>query len=494
MLRAPVIALATLQVLLSGSAATPDAAPTLHLEPYTAELGDGSQLAAERGTLVVPADRGRHDGHTVELYFVRIRGVAGAGATPSLYLAGGPGENATGLLRTPWAGQVVAAYRRVGDLILLDQRGTGRSTPVPSCALQQPLPPFAFVDGAAMLAATRQAVARCAAEWAARGVDLYAFNSRDAADDIDDLRAALGADKVNLVGFSSGTHLALATLRRHGDHLSRVALIGTEGPASTYKLPSTFDRQLQKLSLLAAADPAVNRDVPDMMALLRRVLDQLARQPVKVTVHDRTGDKDVTVEVGRYGLLRILRWDVGDGHDFIAFPALLHGIANGDPSLLARYVEKRWNQLGRGIALMPIATDCASGVSALRLARIRAEEPASTFGEVTNDPFPAICEAVGNPDLGDDFRSPIVSSVPTLLVSGTLDSNTPPYQAEEVRWGLTAATHLTVDNAGHEDTLPMPEVQRAIFDFLAGQDVSGRHLALPVPRFLSLAAARSFHP
>ena len=283
-------------------------------------------------------------------------------------------------------------------------------------------------------------------------------------------------------------------MRRHPESLGRVVLVGTEGPSHTWKLPSTLDLQLRKISRLAAQDPAIAAQVPDMMALLRQVLAQLEREPVTVTVRDRANDRDVAVLVGRWGLLRILRSDVGDGHDFIAFPAMLHGIAHGDTALLARYVEKRWNGASAGVSLMPIATDCASGASPLRRQRIDAEEPGSVFGAVTNYPFPEICSALGDPDLGELHRSPVESDVPTLLVSGTLDSNTPPFQAEEVRWGLTRATHLVVENAGHEDTLPHPEVQRAILEFLAGGDVAGRHPTLPRPRFLSLEAARGFRP
>jgi hypothetical protein len=53
---------------------------------------------------------------------------------------------------------------------------------------------------------------------------------------------------------------------------------------------------------------------------------------------------------------------------------------------------------------------------------------------------------------------------------------------------------LIVEHAGHEDTQPHPEVQRAVFEFLAGKDVSDRHIALPPPKFLSLEAAKTFRP
>jgi pimeloyl-ACP methyl ester carboxylesterase len=468
--------------------------PALRLEPYAIELPGGGKVDGEQGTLVVPARRARPDGRSFELHVVRIPGTAGDGGVPTLFLAGGPGENATGMLRHPQATAVVAAFRSVGDLVLLDQRGTGRSRPQPTCAPREALPDFAFVDGAAMLARTHQAVALCAAEWRAKGVDAADFDSREAADDVDDLRRALGHDRVNLVGFSYGTHLALTLMQRHPEGLGRVVLIGTEGLDHTWKLPSTYDQQLRKLSLLAAADPAIGAQVPDMLALLRQVLAQLEREPVTVTVRDRAGERDVRVPVGRWGLLRILRWDVGDGNDFVALPAMLHAIAHGDTALLARYVEKRWNQLGRGTALMPVATDCASGASPQRRGRIAAESPGSVFGAVTNYPFPEVCAALGDPDLGVEHRAPLVATIPTLLVSGTLDSNTPPFQAEEVRWGLTSATHLVVENAGHEDTLAHPEVQRALFAFLAGQDVAERRITLPRPRFLSLAAAKDFRP
>ena len=106
-----------------------------------------------------------------------------------------------------------------------------------------------------------------------------------------------------------------------------------------------------------------------------------------------------------------------------------------------------------------------------------------------NFPFPEICQAIGVRDLGAGFRAPIRSDVPTLFISGTLDNNTPPFQAEEMKWGFTRATHLIVENAGHEDTMPNREVQKAMVDFLRGQDVSGRRIALPERKFLTTEQA-----
>ena len=70
--------------------------------------------------------------------------------------------------------------------------------------------------------------------------------------------------------------------------------------------------------------------------------------------------------------------------------------------------------------------------------------------------------------------------IPALFISGSLDSNTPPYQAEQVRWGFPNSVHLIVENAGHESTLPLREVQQAMVDFLKGVDVTARRIVAPM--------------
>ena len=130
--------------------------------------------------------------------------------------------------------------------------------------------------------------------------------------------------------------------------------------------------------------------------------------------------------------------------------------------------------------------DGASGASPGRWERINAEARTALFGNVMNFPYPHIDDVYGTPDLGENFRAPIVSDVRTLFLTGTLDWNTPPYQAEQVRWGFVNARHIIVENAGHEQVLPQPEIQRAIERFLRGEEVRDVHLALPPLRFVPI--------
>ena len=85
--------------------------------------------------------------------------------------------------------------------------------------------------------------------------------------------------------------------------------------------------------------------------------------------------------------------------------------------------------------------------------------------------------------LDEQFRAPLVSDVRTLFLSGSLDWNTPPQQAEEVRWGFSNGTHLVVENAGHEQVLTHPLIQDAMQDFLRGKDVRRVNAAWPAIKF-----------
>jgi pimeloyl-ACP methyl ester carboxylesterase len=425
--------------------------------------------------------RGRPDAGNAEIAFVRLQSDKGKGA-PLVSLAGGPGGSGIGAARGRRSLAMFARVAELGDVILLDARGVGMSSPKPVCTPPQPLEPNArFGELAKLVPRAVAGTKACVEEWRAKGVDVSGFTNAESAADIEDIRKALGVPKVRLFGFSYGTHLALAMLRAFPASVERAVLIGTEGPNHTRKLPSTLDTQLAKLSLLSGTD---------MTALLRRVLEKLEREPMMVTVADRAAKKDVTVPVTADGLRRILIADIGDGNDFPVFPALLQTIDAGDPSILAWFAEKRYNQITGSIDLMVFGLECSSGATELRQRQIEREAQTSPFRNAMNALFPEVCAALPPVDLGDAFRGPLVSSVPVLFVSGTLDSNTPPFQAEELRWGMPNAVNLIVANAGHEDTLGNPEVQAVIGDFLAGRDVSSRQVALPAPKFLNIEDAK----
>lgn len=475
------------RTLLPGAAllaAICTAQPRIDFTPTELSAG-GRRIPAEKGWLQVPENRAKPGSKTIELNVLRIRTPNPNPQPPVTYLAGGPGGAATREFQL--YGRLFEKLLETRDVVLMDQRGTGQSRPAVSWPSPESLPADAFESFDKLEAYQAQAVAKASAAFRQRGIDLTGYTSVESADDLNDLRIALGAGKIALVGFSYGTHLALATIRRHGPHVDAAVLIGTEGPDHTLKLPSVYDAQLRKISDLAAQDPGVREAVPDMVASLRRVLAKLEKEPAIVPVRDQRTKETVRLRIGKFGLQLVLRLDVGDRSDFVEFPALLYSIEKGDYTLLAKYAEKRYNQLGRGVSGMSAVMDLASGATAERRTRIARETPGSLLGMAVNMGEDRPDTLWGAPDLGDAYRGPLLSSVRALFVSGTMDSNTPTYQAEELRWGFPNSGHVIVDYAGHEQTLPNPQVEAHILDFFSGKEIGTVGVSLGRPKFVPVA-------
>lgn len=446
-------------------------------EDHAVELGGKTVEGAQLGRLVVPEKREEPNRRTVELAFVRLPGRV-AGGTPTIYLDGGPGGSGIGVLEIPGWARLLDGLRNAGDVVLLSQRGTGLSRPRLVCGPAGEIPAEAFASREAVLTALGSSIDRCVDQWRDR-VDLGAFNTRESARDVDAVRRALGAERMNLLGFSYGTHLALAVLRQHGAAVARAVLAGTEGPGDTYKLPSTLDTQLRTLSTLVSRDSSTADDFPDLYAALDTLLSELDREPRLVELADGS-----RVTLSGDGLRYLLRLDLGDTNDLPLLPALLQDARSEQAPLLGGLANRRFSGVQRGVQLMGLAMNCASGASAARMQRIRREWSETLLGEMSETLYPDVCDRIPVSPLDEAFRSPVRSEVPTLFVSGTLDANTPPHQAEQVRWGFPNSAHLIVENAGHESTLTVPAVQDAIVRFLTTGEAESGFLRLPPLDFL----------
>jgi pimeloyl-ACP methyl ester carboxylesterase len=447
----------------------------------TIEVG-GRKIEADAGRLLVAENRAVSSSRRIPIRFLRLHSTAAKPRPPLFYLAGGPGDH--GVTENPDALALWARFLATSDVVLLDQRGVG--DPDLRWGWDGPPPTSFFLDADSARSHYAEMRRRAGAAFRARGVDLAGYTTVESAADVDELREALGAPRISLFAFSYGTHLACAYLKRFGDRVEDVVMIGLEGPDQTWKLPWTMDVQLRKLALLAAQDPRISKDVPDLIALFDRVVARLAREPMRIPVPAPSGTDTLRVPVGPFGLRLILRIDVGDATDLPVFPRLLWSIDHGDPSVLAWFLRKRAG-FGMGLLGMNEAMDLASGVTRGRRALIEDQATTSRFADVVNFPYGKEDPSWLVPDLGDGFRSPVVTNARILLVSGSLDFNTPPSQSEEFRWGAANATHLVVENAGHEQTfLQNDTALPVVLDFLAGKDVRDRKITYPPLRFVPL--------
>jgi len=472
-------------------AAAAKAPAALSMKAFELTTFDGARHRAKLGRLRVPEDRARAESPTITIAFVRLEATTAKPGPPIVFLAGGPGVPGTFLGRVPAFYALFERLRGLGDVILLDQRGTGISEPTLQCVSEASLPGNAFETEDKLAIALGGVVRVCAKMVRADGHAPEAYQTNASADDLEDLRVALGADRLRLLATDYGTELALAAVRRHGDRIDRIVLAGTRGPDRVWKFPSALGLHLKRIGRLVASDPRYANDLPDLDATVRRILDTLAWHAMSVEVTDAKTKKKVRLRVGPVGLQAALQSDISDGVAASLVPAMVLSLARGDSLLFARRIERLYDELGSGVSVMAVATDCASGGSPERIASAEEDGRTALLGGVGNLFLgPAFCDLVGNPDLGAATRAPLSSETPALFLTGANDGIAPFDQTEEVRRGFPQGIHLLVENGWHE-TLPAAAVQDAVVAFFQGENVRGRRLSLEPTRFLSVEEAKA---
>lgn len=470
-------------LLISMPISAQQKAGTLKLRPYTFENSNKEKVESEFGTLFVPENRSNPQSNLIELAFVRFKSTAKNPGPPIVYLAGGPGGSGIGTAagsRFP----LFMALREIADVIAFDQRGTGYSKPNLGCFDRLALPLDVAPTREAAIKALRENSRSCASYWRdIQRVDLTGYNTNESADDLEDLRKALGANQISLWSISYGTHLAFATMRRHPKSIHRAILAGTEGPDHTYKLPSNIQKHLEDLAAVIKADPQIGKDIPDFLGLMKSVFDRLDAQPETVEITDPRTKLKVKVIVNKFVMQYIVANNIGTTVT-ARFPALFYRASRGDFTNPAQvWLNQSRREIGSAMSFM---MDCASGQTAARRERIEREAKGTLLEDIFNFPFPDICDEWKAPDLSDAFRAPLRSDVPVLFISGTLDARTPVSNAEEYRAGFSNSTHMIIEGAVHSDPLFLssPKIKEGMMEFLRGQPVTVTKITAPPMKFV----------
>lgn len=444
----------------------------------------GEKVDVEFGELSVPENRQKADSRLIQIAFIRFKSTSKTPAAPIVYLAGGPSGSGIAAARGTRF-PLFMAMREVADVIALDQRGVGLSKPNLVCKETVSFEPDKLHRREDLLELYRKQSRACAETFKQQGVDLTGYNTNESADDLEDLRKAIGAQKISLWGISYGTHLSLATIKRHEKSIDRMILAGVEGPAHTIKLPSNIQKHVEHIDRLVKIDANLSKDIPSFLSLVKGVLERTAREPVTVEVMDSAYNKKVKVVLNKFAIQILTVFSFGSGE--AALPARYYAMSKGDFSLAAQ----GWLNLSRSGSVgsaMAYMMDCASGLSNERRKQIAREASTTLLGDVMDFPFPDVCDAWGNPDAGTAFRAPARSSVPTLFISGTLDVRTPPTNAQEVRRGFPNSSHLIIDGAVHSDPLFLssPQIKDVMLEFMKGQKISTTNITLEPLKFAPL--------
>ena len=476
-LKRALLAIACLAVFTTANATAsdPDGA-------FVFKSASGQTTEAVRGSLQVPENRADPNSRMLTLRYVRFPATTKTPGAPIIYLSGGPGGSGIETAKRERF-PLFMAMRQYGDVIALDQRGTGASDDTPLCEPKNAPSDSKRMTDAEYAAAYRVAALECAAFWKGRGIDLRGYTTNESADDLDAIRRQLGADRISLWGISYGTHLALAALKRMDDRIDRVVLASAEGLDQTVKLPAQTDAYFDRLQAAIDADPRAKAAYPDIKALIHRVHQRLDEKPVLLALKGPDG-ADAPVLLQRRSLQMIEAGAIADPQGAVMMLALYAAADAGDYQPLAA-VMQRFTSPGAPLQLraMPLAMDAASGIGNDLLARVETQAKTALLGDTLNFPMPQLHGAFPEIDLGDDFRTAPTSSAPTLLLMGTLDGRIYPESQREAVAGLENLQAITVVNAGHNLFMVSPEVTAAIERFMRGEPMASAEIVIPAPDF-----------
>ena len=406
-----------------------DEGATLTMHPVEIPLPGGGTAVAERGTLRVRIVRSDPESKEIGVDVWRFRALEGASpeAPPIFQLNGGPGWPGLEPTGVRWEDDIVPMIRHA-DYVLVGQRGIGTSTDTscngPWTSESDPLALDASLEERA--AEIRRRCRECRAHWEGLGYDLSGLNVLEAADDVDDVRRLLGYDQIAILGGSFGSHWGMAVLRRHPESVARALLHGMEGPDHTYDMPSGVLGSLRRMAEAAEASPQLAGQVPEegLIEAFAAMVESVEEEPVELEVrHPRTG-APTTVRLDAEALRSFAlgyTTRVNSRGGMPGWPADLLRLLRGDFEQAARAL------LSNQDVELPTASffmlDCGSGISRARLEVLRADPAAKVVGDL-GWWYQTAC-SVWDSDLGEDFRAGFTTDVPTLVVHGTWDVNTP---------------------------------------------------------------------
>jgi pimeloyl-ACP methyl ester carboxylesterase len=213
------------------------------------------------------------------------------------------------------------------------------------------------------------------------------------------------------------------------------------------------------------------------------VFDRVEREPVIVEVGDLRTRQKIKVTMNKFAL-QILTTNSFGGEE-ASLPARFYAMSKGDFSLAAQGWLRFVRSLSSVGSAMSQMMDCYSGVSPGRRKQIAAEAKTALLEDLIDLPQPDVCNAWGNPDLGESFRKNPQSKIPVLFISGTFDVRTPVSNAEEVRRGLPNSEHFIIEGAVHSDPLFLssPKIKEVMLEFMKGQKLSTTRITLAPLKF-----------
>ena len=377
-------------------------------------------------------------------------------------LAGGPGQAATD--NAKFFARTFAQVRKERDIVLIDQRGTGESNGL-ECDLYGPGIQAHLQDLIPI-----ETLRPCVEQWKKRA-DLRFYTTDIAMADIDEVRSALGYERINFFGTSYGTRAAQVYLRQFPDRVRAVILKGVTPITVPLTLPMARDAQ-RALDLLfddCAADETCRTAFPKLREEWNALLAQLDNGEIEVKL-----DAKERVKISRATIMPTVRSLLQAVEGAAKLPMLIHHAANGDYAPLANEALTIRRGFPKAVSVgIFLAVSSAEDVSISNPDQI-SRASAGTF--LRDDYFKQLhraAELFSRVEMPADYRAPVRSDIPTLLISGFLDPATPPSGAEEVAKHLSNSLHVVARYGSHAYGGMAPCIDNVMAEFINRGSVAG---------------------
>lgn len=441
----PLLALAALAPFAPARAEIgPPPVPAVDAKPHPCRV-EGMRETVRCATHAVWEDRAAGRGRRIGLNIVILPALGPDRAPdPIFLLGGGPGEG----IAAEAADQAenVATLRRRRDVVLVDQRGTGRSNPL-ACELYGPGNADPVKLSGRLFPDTE--VRRCR-ERLEKVADLTLYTTPIAMDDLDDVRAWLGYDRIDLLGGSYGTRAAQVYMKRHGEHVRSAVLVGVAPLDEPLPIHHAYagQRAVDLLFAECARDAACHAAFPDPGRELRAVMARVDRG-VEVQVDDPAAQRKVAVRPSRGLVAEGVRYILYDD-DGGELPRIVHHAHEGDltPLIATSIAQRKRLSLGLDDGMF-LSVTCAEDIPFLDPAEVRRLTAGTLLGDYRVREQQQACALWPRAAIPADLRTPLRSDIPALLISGERDPVTPPEFGERVMKGLTHGLHVIVPHGGH---------------------------------------------
>ncbi len=411
---------------------------TMHPCTYPTENGG---YRADCGTLVVPEDWADPRSRLIALPVTRILARSSHPLAPIFHLNGGPGKTN---MTFPQANRLAAQH----DVVMVGYRGVDGSSVLNCPEVTAALENSADYLGKASLSAYSQAFASCAQRLERSGVDLAGYTLAEQAADIDAARVALGYKRIDLLSESAGTRLAMIYAWRYPKTVDRSVMIGVNPPGNFLYSGAEIDQGIERYSALCAQQPACRARTGNLAASMQHTAADMPKRWYFLPIEPGN------VRVGTFlGLTEATSVD-----SWLSGPMTLDSwisAAQGDPSglwflsLMSELVLPQsfvWGEFASiGLAdAHPVERYYSSGADR---------------GSIIGNPLAEFIWGAGglvhawpaNPG-ENQYTSVQNSSVPTLLVGGTLDFETPAQNAtKELLPHLSNGHQVILSGLGHVD-------------------------------------------